>query len=179
MPGRNPHEAYKSFLGPIQFAVSCVAQAKVMVSRGGQKETDRRHSLTINNGDEVDLGRGLRLWASIDYTFLPIEGGGFRWKVRTLAYRYNIYDGEKELLSFHWHPDGRSPLTTPHVHLGAPTLSKTGLITPHTHLPTGRVSFESVVRLLITELGVKPRVPNWRERLDSYERLFRDHMTWG
>lgn len=46
------------------------------------------------------------------------------------------------------------------------------------HLPTGRVSFEAVVRCLISDWGVTPARDDWREVLDDTERRFLAYRTW-
>jgi hypothetical protein len=41
------------------------------------------------------------------------------WHVEVLGYLYAIgYEG-RELVSYHWHPSGSSPITWPHMHVGA------------------------------------------------------------
>lgn len=46
------------------------------------------------------------------------------------------------------------------------------------HLPTARVSFESVVRFAIEELGASPARQGWQDDLDDAERRFRAFRTW-
>lgn len=78
----------------------------------------------------------------------------------------------RELLAFHWHPAGRSPVGYPHLHVSAAlrgtTPSGEVAILPldKVHLPTGFVSLADVVRLLVAELGATPVVGDWRERLE-------------
>jgi hypothetical protein len=61
----------------------------------------------------------------------------------------------REVLSFQWHPGGRSPVTWPHLHLGAGAEVGRAELTS-AHLPTGRVAIEEVLGLAISELGVEP-----------------------
>jgi hypothetical protein len=83
-----------------------------------------------------------------------------RWKVRTAAYFYQIDDASgAELVAWHWHPE--SGVAFPHVHVSGGRLGKP------VHLPTGRVSVESVLRLLLTELEVPPT----RQHKDDYDRV--------
>lgn len=89
-----------------------------------------------------------------------------------IGYAYQIVDAERqELLALHWHPEGISPVTDPHLHLtgrvgrvvapgsGAP-IAFGGM-----HIPTGVIPFVRVVRLLIEEFAVEPRRPDWRDVL--------------
>ena len=72
-----------------------------------------------------------------------------------------IYDAEqREVLLYHWHPRGNSPVATPHLHLeqGA-QVGRTEI--RDAHLPTGDVSMEAILRVLIEEMGVRPLRPDW------------------
>ncbi len=102
------------------------------------------------------------------------------FEVRTIGYRYRVLDPlDREVLSYHWHPTGVSPITYPHLHLSR-RLSPLDL-GPHQepaalgemHLPTGFVTLADVVRLLITEFGVAPRRANWEAILAAERALGR------
>lgn len=56
-----------------------------------------------------------------------------------------------ELVSWHWHPNSRRD---PHLHVYGQHEASGPL--GKLHLPTGRVSFEAVVRCLILDWGVTP-----------------------
>ena len=63
----------------------------------------------------------------------------------------------------------------PHLHSSGGTLGKA------IHLPTGRVSIESVLRLLLTDLTVKPTQQHendYAEILWESERRFIEHRRW-
>mgnify|MGYP001271409931 FL=1 len=42
------------------------------------------------------------------------------------------------------------------------------------HIPTGRVSIEAVIRMLITEFGVRPLREDWEKRLNETESRFHE-----
>jgi len=75
-----------------------------------------------------------------------------------------LRDGGQEILAYHWHPEGRSHVGTPHLHLGAgaeigwPGLQKV-------HLPTGLVILPDQIELAIGS-GVHARRSDWRRVLD-------------
>lgn len=95
------------------------------------------------------------------------------WKVSTRANRYRLNDqAGRELAGWHWHPRGRSREQYPHLHVFEGPLA--GL-----HLPTGRVSLERVLRLLLAELDVRPRRPDWKDVLDTTDAAFVEWRTWG
>ncbi len=92
----------------------------------------------------------------------------------TVAYFYRLDDSAgHEIASWHWHPGTR--VSYPHAHVAGGALGKL------VHLPTGRVSIESVLYLLLTDLGVKPtrdHVDDFAEVLAAAERPFIKHRRW-
>ena len=93
------------------------------------------------------------------------EGPGSRWRVEVVEYYYSVHDAEeREVLLYHWHPRGNSPVSTPHLHLeqgarvGRPEVRDA-------HLPTGDVSLNAILRVLIEEMDVRPLRPDWESIL--------------
>ena len=111
-----------------------------------------------------EIGLGVAAWYRL------VESPGERtWAARVVAHYYDLYDRDgHEIISYHWHPQARSHVTTPHLHLGGgvaawrPDLTKA-------HLPTGYVTLEDVLMLAIGDLGVVPRRGDWRIILTSAE----------
>ena len=91
-----------------------------------------------------------------------------RFEVRTTAYGYRVIDSlQREVVAFHWHPSGASPVTLPHMHLSS-RIGRLDLgagFAPaalgEMHLPTGYITLADVVRLLITEFDIAPRRADW------------------
>lgn len=91
-----------------------------------------------------------------------------------VAYQYRLLEpGGREILAYHWHPEGVSHVTHPHMHLSSRVrpipiepIGLTIALANH-HIPTGHVSLGDVVRYLIVEIGIEPRRPDWREVLAS------------
>ncbi len=88
------------------------------------------------------------------------------------AYQYALRDHSgRELLAFHWHPDGRSPVAFPHLHVSAalrgttPSGDPAVLPLDKLHIPTGHLSAADVVRLLVAELRVRTLTIDWQVRL--------------
>jgi hypothetical protein len=71
------------------------------------------------------------------------------WDAQRAAYEYRLSDQDnREILSYHWHPDGLSHVQSPHLHLGpAAEAGRAALLT--TPLPTGPVSLRYVLRLAV------------------------------
>jgi hypothetical protein len=90
------------------------------------------------------------------------------WKCSTLAYSYSLAEDAQlaeECIAWHWHP-GTSGEPHLHVRTEHPALGRLARL----HLPTGHVSFESVVRFLIDDLGVECQAQEgWRRELADAE----------
>ena len=100
---------------------------------------------------------------------------GYHVRIFGIATKSWMQQG-RELFVYHWHPSGRSQNRDPHLHISAVTLRLTGgrsrqvdrkLPIDKAHFPTGQVTLQQVIRLLIEDLGVEPRVPNWQEVLEE------------
>ncbi len=85
------------------------------------------------------------------------------WHVEIVGYLYAIgYEG-RELVAYHWHPHGDSPITRPHMHVGTDIRVGDRWL-GKVHLPTGAVSLDRIVALAIADLGAEPLRDDW-ERL--------------
>jgi hypothetical protein len=90
------------------------------------------------------------------------------WWVSTVGYEFRLsYRDEHEILAYHWHPAGNSPVVIPHLHIGGQT---TPIDLSKAHLPTGHITLIAVLRLAIADLGVQPLRPDWGTILDEAER---------
>lgn len=163
MAGRTEAEAYSAFLDPLQRAISCVCDAVPLST--GYRQRAQPHAITLS-GNPVPL-RGQYLFALSLFHYYRLvddrDAGDPRrpWNVLTTGYAYAFKDtAGQELLAYHWHPEGASLVTFPHLHLGpvarvgSPPLSRA-------HLPTRHVAIEDVLRLGIVDLGVEPRRADW------------------
>jgi hypothetical protein len=76
---------------------------------------------------------------------------------------------EAKHFAFHWHPDGKSDVTWPHLHVYEER---------KLHVPTGRVAIEQIVRLAI-DLGAPPIRDDWEDVLARSLSRFQDWRTWA
>ena len=180
MAGKTPPEAVRNFLEPLQHALSCVSQ-ELLTVRGGYHPSGTPHALTLGNSPAI-LGRDRQFALKVIQHYRIIEHEGVRgpWKVRTVAYYYTVEEaGEsgREMFAYHWHPSERTAITFPHFHLyqGAGPMRDD---VRKAHFPTGRVSFEDVLRLVITQFGVLPLRDDWAAILDQTQTAFEDWHTW-
>lgn len=178
LAGNSPAEAVIAFLTPLQRAVSCVTDDVLSVS-GGYHVAQRPHSLTLARGNTVRLQGEGELALSVLQTYKIVEAEGERgpWKVSTTGYFYEILSEKCELITFHWHPSGRSSEKYPHLHFGK--AAQVGFQQlQNCHIPTGRISLEEVLRFAITQLHAKPRTPRWDEILASSQTTYERWRTW-
>jgi hypothetical protein len=183
LPGRNPREAVDAFLEPLKDIVSCVARAKIMLSRDGRGMTGRIHALTVNNDQPIALQCGqprvllkIGMWYEIVRAGERTEHG--LWRVSTRGYMYEMQTSSGELVwSYHWHPT--SKVQNPHAHIGHAQLRPEAVLSYKAHHPTGRISLESVIRTCIAEYGASPLRTDWAEILDARESDFATYRSWS
>jgi hypothetical protein len=95
----------------------------------------------------------------VRYDLAVIEQPSGAWSAAIAGYWYELsYADERELLAYHWHPGGVSPITWPHLHVSAPVAP---IDLTRGHLPTGPVSLPAVLRCAIGDLGVRPSRRDW------------------
>ena len=87
------------------------------------------------------------------------------WDAQTAAYEYRLSDeSAREILAYHWHPEGPSQVQTPHLHLGpAAEVGRAALLAAH--LPTGPVAIQEVLRLAVESFGVEILRRDWDQVL--------------
>jgi hypothetical protein len=73
-----------------------------------------------------------------------------------------IGDEAREIFGYHWHPQGRSWVTYPHLHFyGGAEIGRDEI--RKAHFPTGRMAHEEVLRLAIKEFAIVPLRDHWEE----------------
>lgn len=180
--GNNPYDAYLKFVEPLKETLACIANLKVSVGNGGASTVDTPHPLYLNGGNPVPISgphRRLSIDIRMRYEITrDHEAQGGPYRVRTLAYHYQLADSEgAEVICCQWQPNGASHVKSPHLHVGASQLQPTAIL-HKVHVPTSRVSVEQFVRLAI-DLGVQPLVLDYKERLNFREQEFRLQRSWA
>jgi hypothetical protein len=165
-------------------ALSCVANTRFAVSPNGKTDLHKTHALHvtgIGNDGYVRL-RGepkLELRARMYYEVIHddrLEYGPLRVTTRGYDYSLRTADG-CEVVDYHWHPLGKSHVTAPHLHLGEAQLRHDAVLSSKDHLPTGRITFEAVVRIAINS-GATPLHADHEKRLAATEDRHVRHRTW-
>jgi hypothetical protein len=176
--GATPKKAVENFVRPLQDVLACVTNLRI--DRQGGYELGETYALTVNGGGLVHLAcapqERIGMRVSQNYRIVEAEGDRGPYKVRTTAYMYSVEDDDgHEIFGYHWHPD--SKVKFPHLHLehGA----QIGLRALHkAHFPTGRISVEDFLRLVIETFRVEPRRSDWRARIQRTHDLFKQWQTW-
>lgn len=181
MAGASPYEAFEEFRRSIQKAVSCVnSQAHLWAVNSNGYSPGQTHAVTPEGGEPVNLAgeRTLRLTSQFDYHIEKAEGKRGPWKVTTEAYQHSLEDENGlEIVAYQWHPRNASAYTLPHLHIGTGIGASLGGIHKY-HFPTGRVSLEDVLGLVIREFGVEPVRDDWEDVLRETQAGYEDTRTW-
>ena len=94
------------------------------------------------------------------------------YKISTRRYSYNMTAKDnKEIFAYQWQPEGT--IKYPHLHTMYQGRKR--------HFPTGRISMEQVIKLVIYEYGVrtmKDRREDWESVLDENQKKFEKWRTW-
>lgn len=135
---------------------------------GGYHTAVEPHVLVLGRGRPVRLAGDARLSLSLQIYYRVAEDSGsrFSWRVTIVGYLYALTDERgREVIAYHWHPDERSAVTYPHLHLGAGAqVGRAELL--KVHFPTGPIVVEDVVHLAISEFDVRPRRQDWAQILE-------------
>ncbi len=117
MAGRTPAEAVNNCLGPLQRAISCVTNSVLNV-RGGYYPSPNSHPLALGAGAPVRVSTDPPIFLTVlqNYQVVEFEGPRGPWKVSIGSYYYSLEDGAGREVLFHWHPQGKSNVTFPHLH---------------------------------------------------------------
>jgi hypothetical protein len=181
-PASTPQAAQTRYVRILQKSLSCLTKAIWYVGPSPEGGEDR--SLATSESPlclRTDAGHDLLFSASQRFELVPDHRYEGEWKSRTLAYVYELKvdrEDEPELLGWHWHPLTTPDRLLPHVHVRADYNGLKDHLAK-LHLPSGRVSFEEIVRLLIEDLGVEPARNDWDAILSESETRFKAFRTWA
>lgn len=172
---RRAYEAVHAFQEASQLALSLVTDDQVSVG-GGYHAAAEPHLLALNNGQPARLHADTPLSLVVLHYYRVVKAGsGSRpWRMTSTAYYYSLEDGDgQEILAYHWHPEARSTVMFPHLHLGAGA-GQLRRELYRAHLPTGHITLEDFLRLTIRDFGVQPLHAAWQEVLEKTERTHKE-----
>jgi hypothetical protein len=127
-------------------------------------------SIVLANGRPAHAGRRSELTISIRQSFMigsAFDATTDRFVLAVVGYYYSLRDlNEREIVSWHWHPETPHTIPFPHLHLGP--AAQVGRAEMHrAHLPIGIVTVADVVRSASADFGVEPLCDDWAAVLDS------------
>jgi hypothetical protein len=159
-----PAEAVEHYRGRTVRLLSCVTSVHVVVR--AYHLSDVPHELELADTAKMRDGP-LAIDVAEEYEVRQDADG---WRVEIVGYLYAIgYEG-RELVSYHWHPRGTSPITWPHMHVGS-DIHVGARWFGKVHLPTGVVGLERVVALAIAEHLEERAVERGSSCSSSAERI--------
>jgi hypothetical protein len=174
LSARSPAAAVEEFLTPVRRALSCIVREHATL-RGGFDPKSAISVVTLNKYKAQPArlyhpSRSLGLFASLQYRHTQSDGG--IWRAEPAGYLFEVVDrDEQTVLAYHWHPFSR--VRRPHLHVGSQSLVK-GSILVKAHFPTPELSYPSLVRSVIEELGIVHIREDWAEVLDAAERAIEE-----
>ena len=186
-PAGTPEAARERYLRFLQPPLSCIAESEWVE---GPPPRSAPGALAVTTRDapvRISRKRGLSgLALTATQVFEVVEDDRFdsEWKVRTRAYAYVVSIVTRrepepvEVFAWHWHPVRTPERAYPHLHVRSEH-RLLGLALKSLHLPTGRASFEEVVRFMIEELRAKPIQNDWADVVRETEARFRQYRTWA
>lgn len=181
MPGNSPQQAFKNFLEPLKRTLKCLGQDAKWV-HGDEIRLGGYVALALANPIVVRsslYAGGLSLDSQIAVDIIHDPGPSGEYRCTTRSYLHSIRSGGEQLLAFHWHPQSNSPEIGPHLHFGKSVMPQDGTI----HIPCSRTTLESVVRMMLVNLGATTKVPKdgpngWLEVLNKVEGKHTEYRTW-
>lgn len=177
MTGRTPSRAVQNYVDPLAEALLCITQQRLSRPPSRDLTLNTLYEANLADMDPVDLAGPIPLKFSAGQNYeiveLEEEDPQGRYNIRTCGYFYEIATAdERQILSFHWQPDakparaGDQVVTVPHLHVGAAITTGQTVVRPgdfhKVHIPTGRVSLEAMIWLLIEQFNATPLNSNWR-----------------
>lgn len=167
MIGRTAREALRSVKDEAQRRLTCVSDGVVIVSQEPGVPVGDRYALTFSQ-DPIRLAGHLRIGLHIAerYRLRSADPQPRRVEIGLSGYDYTLVTADKrEILAFHWHPEGRSHVTEPHLHLSTASAPATLPELARAHLPTGSVELNALLRSLLRDFGVEPNRADWQRIL--------------
>jgi hypothetical protein len=183
MPGRTPYQAFEAFIDPLKGALACVARAKFLVQSEAKWAVDKEHFWALSGDDGyVRLAgpSGLQLLARMRFMIIQEKRQEYGpYRVTTRGYMYGLRTSDhREVMQYHWHLSVHAHEVNPHLHIGSAQIAEDAVISQGHHLPTGRITFEAVIRMAIREFRVEPLLDAWDDVLTAAETPHILYRSW-
>ncbi len=172
MTGSTPGAAARATRDALQALLSTISNVVLRTDAAGP-------AVLLTARDRLSRRSGGHISLHLLYAFNTVSDvarpRSERWQARTVGYQYRLEDRDgREIVAYHWHPQGPSHVAVPHLHLGAAL----GTIRPEmtkAHLETGMVAPSAIFTLAIEHFAVVVRRSDWAS---IFEKTARD-LTLG
>ncbi len=183
MPGRSPNEAFENDIKPLQDALGCITQYRLLRQERLPFRENVVSSLALHYFRPVPLRGAFNLTLRVGQEFrirrvTEEAPSGVRYVVTCVSYSYQFAAANgQEILSFHWASESLDPtaIRFPHAHIGPAITAGQTVLRPGdlhwAHIPTGIISLPAIIRLAISEFGVVPLHEDWTARLDAADTV--------
>jgi len=178
---RTPRQATDDFRDRMAVVLACISAMPFIAVPTGQNQSSllfpgRNRFIPLEGGTEP-------FQLSVLHNVRHVQDVNGDWRVSTMHYAYDVQRQRadasvpKVVAEFHFHPETPPDATAeeithwvsyPHLHVE----TRLDVVARKHHIPSGRVSLESVVRFLITQLGVTALRADWETTLVSMEESF-------
>jgi hypothetical protein len=179
VPGKNPADAIRAYLHPLQQSLSCFSD---VVLRSDGYDAGVIHTATfpvptveLITRDEEILHLSFIQQFNVEQRLL------IGWKVRTRSYMYSLECSDRnEIFAFHWHPEATpdNPVIYPHLHISSGAGERIRREVREIHFRTDRVAFEEFALILIDDFRVDIRRQDARLLLAENLVKFKTHKSW-
>jgi hypothetical protein len=127
-----------------------------------------------NPGNELGVGKSGKQRRST-------KAPSVQWRLHTAEYSYHLLEDRSPdsrwivRWEYKSHRRRRNQYPRNHVHIDTVVQTPAGpMDLDKLHLPTGWVTIEEVIRFLIAEMGVPPKIDDWDDKLVESDRFFRE-----
>ena len=174
LTGATPSAASRALRDTLQQALACVTLT--VLASGTVEDVQRLRAISrLVPGDGASpITLTIQHWHRTVTD--PARPARERWHAATTGYVYALDDADgREIVSYHWHPHGRSHVSEPHLHLGAGAGALRHELTK-AHLLTGAVTPVVILRLTIEAFSVRPHRADWPSVLDRAQARLQDGL---
>jgi len=166
--GKTPKEAADNFIHYFKESLNCLSSHYVKAFQ----QTDKLYKIFYDPQPEL-TARAAKYKVSITQVFrvTPHPDDLKEFKARTQEYSYVLLEenGEKEVVSYHWHPNDPG-VHYPHLHIPGSRV----------HFPTSRVCLEDFISMLHRDYDVKRNLSQaeCKKILEKNKKAFEKGATW-
>lgn len=172
--GKTPQAAARAFRDSLQRSLDCAVEARLNIDGYRPSQSaDLPYTADLSGGKPTPFARQSDLQLVV-VRYLLIEAEDEdpgRWTTHVVRYEYALEDQNGgEILAYHWHPNRRNALASPHLHIGGAVLTAVYKNLSKAHVPTERIVLEDVLWFAMRELKAPPTRRHTADGEDAFRR---------